>query len=306
MARARFHRKHSQGMLAFLQENKKTFRTEKTSTGFPTFKVGQKEIYFREKRSGPGSVNKISQFQYQVGRSALYKYVDQFDVKTIEEESNKIEKTLMYKGFFFDPINEPKIEGAIKIDLDTAYWQTCRYVRMINKSLYRQIIKHCTKGTRLKITGTLGKRVIVTDYDKGVRKPSFIREEAKRRIVFQNIYNRIRKFVDELMVWVWMKNPQNFIGFYVDCFWIREFDIEIISKIQQMFDIKMDVVDVEIEKNGHGRYYISDTSRESGEITPYDAQFKYNNFVNYNFFHNFSPEFKSINFKTQWTTEHQM
>lgn len=115
----------------------------------------------------------------------------------------------------------------------------------------------------------------------------------------------MRKFVDEMMIWCWMRDPSNFIGFYVDCFWIKEYDFEMIEKIKQIYDIKIELVDLKLKKNRHNRYYLEEVNTETGEITgdeldftPYDAQFKSNEFVSYNFFHNFSPELKGLKIKT--------
>lgn len=294
----RIHLKNSKGLQDFLERNQKSFFIDKTSTGFPTFEYGNRQIYIRKKMSNSGALNRINQFQSQVGRSPLFKYLSQFDEEYIKKESDQIEKTLMYKGFFFNPMEEKEINGVIKIDLDTAYWQTVRYIRMIDRSLYRSTISNCTKETRLKLTGTLGKVSFRTPYEKGKKGKTFLKETTKRRIIFQNIYNRVRKFVDELMVWCWLKNPQNFVGFYVDCLWIREYDQEIISKIKEMFDIKIDMVDLKLSRNHHNKYYLSDINREDGEITPYDVKFKSNEFVSYKFFHNFNPELKGLKFKT--------
>jgi hypothetical protein len=247
-------------------------------------------------------LNKINDFQSRVAKSGLFKYLkEEMDTNDLEKEANELDKSLMSKGFFFNPMEEKEFKGLIKVDFNTAYWQTCRYMRMIDRNFYRNVVRNCIKDTRLKITGTLGKVNYMTPYDLGKKGKTFVREEAKRRIIFRNIYERIRKFVDEMMVWCWMRDPQNFVGFYVDCVWLREYDVEMLSRIRTIFDYKVEHVDMRLEKNHHGKLTLVEkvvSGPKKGELTPYDVKIKSNEFVSYKFFHNFSPELKSIKFKT--------
>ncbi len=315
----RMHQKSSAGLLEFLEANAhrhKKYSMERTSTGFATYEVGNKQIYIREKYIGKGAINRISEFQNQVAKSKLYKYIndrvskmegdEQKKLDTLSAETSLIQKSIMYKGFFFDPIKEPKLTNCVKVDFNTAYWQTCRYMRTIDRNLYRRIVSGCTKPTRLKITGTLNKKRFRSEYvyedGRVKRQPTYMRQEERRRIIFQNIYNRVRKFVDEMMIWCWAKDPDNFIGFYVDCAWFREYDVDLISKIQEIYDVKINMCDIHLIKNSHNRYLIHDINHDDGEITELDVKFKYNEFVSYNFFHNFNANLKGIKVKSQWET----
>ncbi len=301
MASVRIHTKNSADVFDFLQRNKKAFQVEKTSSGFPTFNYADKSVYVRDKVIHRGALSKIMAFQNQVAKSDIYSFVNKQPVKQVNEESDKIEKTILYKGFIFNPFQEQIFKGVIKIDLNSAYWQTCRYFNAINGMTYREIMKKCTKPTRLRITGTLGKKTILSDYDDGKKiGNSYIKGENKRRIVFQNIYNRIRKFVDELMMWCWQQNPQNFIGYYVDCIWLKEYDTEIINKLKEIYKLKIELVDLEAKKNHHHKVVLLEGDELDPDRTPYDVQFKNNEFVIYKNLYNFTPDLKNINLKIQW------
>jgi len=301
-ANIRIHTKNSAEIFAFLKLNQKDFQIEKTSSGFPTYNYKNKAVYVRDKVIHRGALNKIMTFQTQVTQSDLYKFVNRYSVESIQEESLEIERTLLYKGFLFNPFQEESFQKVIKIDCNVAYWQTCRFFEVIKGSTYRDIVKNCTKPTRLRITGTLGKKVILTDYIKGKKVESYIKEEKKKRIIFQNIYNRIRKFVDELMMWCWQQNPANFIGYYVDCVWLREYDAELIEKLKMIYKLKIELVDLEVQRNNHGRIVLMESNEENGndDQTPYDAQFKSNEFVSYKNLYNFTPDLKGINLKIKW------
>lgn len=294
----RIHTKNSAEIFDFLKRNEKTFQVEKTSTGFPTFNYGKKSVYVRDKVVHRGALNKIMAFQNQVAKSDIYNFINKLPVEQVEKESTQIEKTILYKGFIFNPHENKKFEQVIKIDLNSAYWQTCKYFNAIDGKTYRDIMKKCTKPTRLRITGTLGKKTILTDYVKGVKGIPYIKEEKKRRIVFQNIYNRIRKFVDELMMWCWQKNSENFIGYYVDCIWLKEYDPEIIDKLKNLYKLKIELVDLEVKLNNHYKFTLLEDNGD--DKTPYDIQFKNNEFVIYKNLYNFTPELNNINLKIQW------
>ena len=296
----RIHTKNSAKVFAYLQRNKKTFEVEKTSTGMPTFNYKNVSVYDRDKVVNRGALNKIMMFQNQVAKSQIYDYLSEESEKSISEESDKIEHTILYKSFLFNPYEKHNFDQVVKIDLNSAYWQTCRYFKLISGDTYRMIMRKCTKPTRLRITGTLGKKTIVTKYVNGkkVDLPT-IKEEKKRRIIFQNIYNRIRKFVDELMMWCWQKNPENFIGYYVDCVWLREYDPEIIDKLKTIYKLKIELVDLVVEKNKHNKIAIIENKGTDDE-KPYDGQFKHNKFVIYKNLYNFTPDLKNINLKIKW------
>jgi regulator of RNase E activity RraB len=295
----RIHTKDSKALLDYLGRNERTFQIEKTSTGFPTYNYAGKSVYVRDKPIHRGALNKIMSFHNQVSKSDLYKFVSDFTVKQIKEESSELERTLVYKGFMFNPTVEKSFQKVIKIDFNTAYWQTCRYFKMISYDMFKDVSTGCTKTTRLRITGTLGKKTILTDYVKGKKTKAYVKEEKKKRIVFQNIYNRIRKFVDELMIWCYRKNPANFIGYYVDCVWLREYDTELIEKLNKIFKLKTDVVDLEVIKNDHSKIIVCEESEEELDVKIYDAQFKSNEFVIYKNLYNFTPDLMGINLKVK-------
>lgn len=296
----RIHTKNSAEIFDFLQRNERDFQVEKTSSGFPTFNFKNKAIYVRDKVVHRGALNKIMTFQTQVYKSDLYSYLNRFSVETLAEESERIERTLLYKGFLFNPFEQKSFQKVIKIDCNSAYWQTCRYSGVITGEFYREIARRCTKPTRLRITGTLGKKVYLTDYVKGKKTETYLKEEKKRRIVFQNIYNRIRKFVDELMIWCWQQNPSNFIGYYVDCIWLKEYDVELIEKLNTIYKFKTELVDLLVHKNDHGKVILLESGEKEDEATPYDTQFKSNEFVSYKNLYNFTPDLGDINLKIKW------
>ena len=297
----RVHAKDSRSLLEYLGRNKRDFQIENTSTGFPTFNVSGKAIYVRDKVIHRGTLNKILQFHNQVSKSNVYKFVSNGNENDIIKESQELERSLIYKAFTFNPVTEKSFEKVIKIDFNTAYWQTCRYFKAIDRALYKDINDNCTKETRLRITGTLGKKNILTDYVKGNKQKSYFKEESKRRIVFQNIYNRIRKFVDELMVWCCKQNPNNFLGYYVDCVWLREYDLNLIDELEKIYKLKIEVVDLEIISNASGKIVLCEENEENSESKIYDAQFKYNEFVIYKNLYNFTPNLGGINLKVKMT-----
>jgi hypothetical protein len=292
----RIHARNSQQILDFLSRNKKTFQVEKTVTGFPTYLYKGKSVYVREKAMGRGAINKILMFQNDVVKSDLYKFCNRFSVKDLEDESLELERTLLYSGYLFNPHKEKSFQKVIKIDCNTAYWQTCRYFEIITANTYRDIVKTCTKPTRLKITGTLGRKSYMADYVEGKRMgDSYLKVEKKKRIVFQNLYNRVRKFVDEIMIWSLEQNPENFIGFYVDCIWLREYDTDLIDFLKNVFNVKVEVVDLEVKFNAHGKAQVIELGEY--DIKPYTALFKSNEFVSYKKFFNFTPDLGDINLK---------
>lgn len=297
----RIHTKNSQQILDFLSRNKKTFQVERTITGFPTYNYAGKAVYVRDKALGRGGINKILMFQNDVVKSDLYKFCNRFKIKDLENESMELERTLMYSGYMFNPRKEKSFKKVIKIDFNAAYWQTCRFVEIITGETYRHIKKTCAKPTRLKITGSLGKKTFISDYVDGKRVGEpYAKNEKKKRVIFQNLYNRLRKFVDELMVWCYHQNPENFIGYYVDCVWIREYDYELIEKLKKIYALKVEVVDLEVKINAHGRVQIEEYNEDDVDIKPYSAQFKSNEFVIYKKFYNFTPDLKGINLKAIW------
>jgi hypothetical protein len=185
-------------MKEFLINNRRTFTVERTSTGFPTLFYNNIQYYVRDKAMQRSFLNKILCFQNDVVVSQLYKFINKRSEEDIMQESKALEKSLMYKGFTFNPTKQNTIKGVIKIDLNTAYWQTCRIARCVKTSTYNDIVENCLKESRLKLTGSLGKKVLVTQYVEGVKTDFFIKKLPKKRIVFQNVYNRLRKYVDEL------------------------------------------------------------------------------------------------------------
>ena len=298
------HRKNSKIFSEFLTNNKSKYFVEKTSSGFPTFNYEENSIYIRDKYISKNSLNKILNFQNQVGSSELYKFVNRMTKEQIRQETESINDSIMYKGFVINETVE-QIENAIKIDLNTAYWQSCRIMSLIDKQLYTYVVQKTLKGNRLRLTGTLAKTNYVSFYDEGMKTNTQIKEYNKRRAIFKNIYERIRKFVDELMVYIYKKNTYNFIGFYVDCFWIKEEDPELINQISSIFKIKKEIVDLHIKRNKHRKIMLIERNVNNDELIPYDVQFKRNEFDNYLFLHNFDTDFKNINFKEQWNNEFQ-
>ena len=152
----------------------------------------------------------------------------------------------------------------------------------------------------MKITGTLGRKVYVTDYVDGKKKKTYIKPMPKKRIVFQNIYNRLRKYVDELMIYCWAINPDNFIGFYVDCLWLKEYDPNIIKMIRQIYDVKMELVDLRLEINNHGKMNIIEVAVDGGTMTRYDGTYKPQEFAIYKNLYNFTLDLKKTKTDIIW------
>lgn len=283
---ARVHIKNAITMKEFLIKNNQSFFIERTSTGYPTLLYNDILYYVRDKVMQRAFLNKILTFQKDVRSSKLYQFIDVFDDVEIEKQTKDIEKTLLYKGFTINPKEKQFIGGAIKIDLNTAYWQTCRALKCIKRKTYKDIINNCVKSTRLKITGTLGRKVSVTEYKNGKKIRVFTKKLPRRRKIFHNIYNRLRKYVDELMIYCWQRNPDNFIGYYVDCVWIKEYDEVLIEILKSIYELKIDLVDLNFESNRHGKMNIIELSSEG--IKRYDGNYIPNEFVMYKNFYNFT------------------
>ena len=151
----------------------------------------------------------------------------------------------------------------------------------------------------MKIAGNKVKKrdlTTVAGFDvKGKKVDVNLKIEKKRRIIFQNLYNRIRKFVDELMLWCWQQDSSNFIGYYVDCIWLKAYDVNIINKLKEIYKLKIELVDLEVKKNLHNKIVLLEDN--GTDQTPYDAQFKNHDFVIYKNLYNFTPELKNINLK---------
>lgn len=300
MAELRLHLRNGTDPIKFLCDNKRDFIVEKTSTGFPTIILGGRRLYVRDYRQNFGALNNIINFQKRVVSSELSEFIQEMSDEQVVEESEAIEKTILYKGFNFDPEKEQEFKKVIKIDLNSAYWQTCRYMGLVDKSLYQKVSDRCVKSTRLMMAGTLGKTVMITEYKQGVRVKSYVKERDTRRIVQHNIYNRIRKFVDELMIWAWHKDPHNFIGYYVDCIWFREADWEILKMLESIYKLKIEVVDLTVRNSRNDKGIIIEKSEQ--ETRPYDAQFRSNEFVKYQTLYNFTPDLQGININVRCKT----
>lgn len=300
MASTRIHIKSAKDMKEFLINNRKDFTIERTSTGYPTLHYNDIAYYVRDRVMQRSFLNKIITFHTDIKNSKIYKYIDELELEQIEKSTTEIEKSLMYKGFTINPNVEPNIEGVVKIDLNTAYWQTCKALRCIKAKTHKDIVANCAKGTRLKITGTLGRKVFVTKYVNGQKTESYIKPMPKKRIVFQNIYNRLRKYVDELMIHCWAINPDNFIGFYVDCLWLKEYDPLLVEMIRQVYDIKMETVDLRLEVNRHGKMSILETANDGSGQTRYDGTYRPQEFVIYKNFYNFTLDLKKTKIDIIW------
>lgn len=298
MSDVRLHLRNGSDPIKFLCDNKRDFVVEKTSSGFSTIVINKKRLYVREYRQNYGTLNNIMNFQKKVRGSSLSQFIQEIPDKEVEEESEAIEKTILYKGFNFDPKSEVEFSNVIKIDLNSAYWQTCRFMELIDNDLYNKVSQKCVKSTRLMMAGTLGKTVMVTEYQKGVKVKSYVKERDNPRVVQHNIYNRIRKFVDELMIWAWQKNPSNFIGYYVDCIWFREIDDEVFELLNKIYNLKIEIVDLVVKSNAHSKAIVIEIGQD--EKKPYDVQFRSNEFVKYQTLYNFTPDLQGININQRW------
>jgi hypothetical protein len=294
------HLKSGVDPIKFLRENNRTFAVEKTSTGFPTIIIDGKRMYVRDFRQTFTTLNKIISFKKKVNNSKLFNFIKNNPNVEIESESSFIEKSILYKGFNFNIQKEREFQKVIKIDLNSAYWQTCRYMKLIDKTFFQEVSDGCVKSTRLMITGTLGKSVMVTEYNKGNRVKSYVKQRDAKILIQNNIYNRVRKFVDELMVWAWKKDPFNFIGYYVDCIWLREFDIEMFDTFNKIFNLKIDLVNLNIQENKQGKINLIEHNEQRDENKIYDVQFKINDFAKYKNLYNFTKTLQDININSKW------
>jgi hypothetical protein len=300
MSNFRMHLKSGVDPIKFLRENNRTFAVEKTSTGFPTIIIDGKRMYVRDFRQTFTTLNKIISFKKKVNNSKLFNFIKNNPNVEIESESSFIEKSILYKGFNFNIQKEKEFQKVIKIDLNSAYWQTCRYMKLIDKNFFQEVSDGCVKSTRLMITGTLGKSVMVTEYNKGNRVKSYVKQRDAKILIQNNIYNRVRKFVDELMVWAWKKDPFNFIGYYVDCIWLREFDIEMFDTFNKIFNLKIDLVNLNIQENKQGKINLIEHNEQRDENKIYDVQFKINDFAKYKNLYNFTKTLQDININSKW------
>ena len=173
-------------------------------------------------------------------------------------------------------------------------------MKLIDKTFFQEVSDGCVKSTRLMITGTLGKSVMVTEYNKGNRVKSYVKQRDAKILIQNNIYNRVRKFVDELMVWAWKKDPFNFIGYYVDCIWLREFDIEMFDTFNKIFNLKIDLVNLNIQENKQGKINLIEHNEQRDENKIYDVQFKINDFAKYKNLYNFTKTLQDINITSKW------
>lgn len=278
----RIHRKNPSIFLKKLKSNDKLFAIDKTSTGKVNILQGGKEFYFRDKIFGNSIRTKIAQFQSNVSKSKIYNTLYQKTDEELDIESDFIRKSILYKGFLFKP-EEREIKGVLRVDLSSAYWRTSRILKLIDYEFCKKIEKQIAKPNRLFITGSLGRSKYRTQY-QGDRKleRSKMLYDGHKRFVFRNIYERIKKYVDEVMIWAYKQNPNNFIGYYTDGFWIYEFDDKVISEIRKKFPFTqktLRVVDLVTISDKFGNLNIVENSLDNS--IPYDVKFKHNLFVNY-------------------------
>jgi hypothetical protein len=297
--KTRFHKKIGGELFNYLVANKRDFVVEKTKMGTPTIVLGDKNFYIREKPVTKGSLGRISQFQAQVRRSSLYDFVDSQTRQEINDETEAITRSLLWKGFNFNP-SEKKIEKALYVDLNSAYWQGCKTMGLIDEEIFEDINKNYQKKSRLKMVGTLGKQDRVIEYKNGEKSISYAKPVSKDKCVSRNVYERLRKLIDELMIWVYQQNPDNFIGYYVDCFWLREVDFDVMAQIEHLFNVKMAVCDLKIVYNRH--HSISVVMTTDDDIKKYDVQLRRLKFDNYQFLHNFDTPFNNLKFDVLWKT----
>lgn len=298
----RLNRKKSANFFDFLVQNEKDFTIERTATGIPTFVVEEKRYYISDKPMMKGTLNKISTFQGKTAHSELFEFVSEGTPTLINEEADIIRNGIIYKGFDI-PEETKQIRNCVRVDLNSAYWQTCKLMGLIEPEYYQKINDNCVKGTRLQLVGTLGRSVRVTEYKAGCKIRTYYKGTNKRRAVFLNIYERIKKYVDETMMMVRRYDPENFLGYYVDCFWLREPDEELLKHIRKVFNLKAGIADLKFTKNKHHSYYMSEKITEGkgkGEFKPYDVQFRGEQFDDYNFLHNFDNANLKPDFLVRW------
>lgn len=225
---------------------------------------------------------KISQFQSNVSKSKIYNELFKRTDEQLEIESDFIRRSILYKGFVFKP-EQKQINGVIRIDLSSAYWRTSRILKLIDYQFNKKIEKQIAKPNRLFITGSLGRSKYRTKYEGGsrVERPKML-YDGHKRFVFRNIYERIKKYVDEVMLWAYNQNPKNFIGFYTDGFWLYEYDDHIVKEIKKKFKFTektLRLVDLHTLSDKFGNLSIVENSLDNS--IPYDVKFKHNLFVNY-------------------------
>ena len=296
--KTRFHKKIGGELFSYLIENKRDFVVEKTKMGNPTIILGKKNFYIRNKPIAKGTLGRISQFQAQVRRSSLFGFVSEREQPEITKETEAICNSMLWKGFNFG--NEKEIKRALYVDLNSAYWQGCKTMGLIDDEIFEDVNENYHKKSRLKMVGTLGKKDRVIEYVGGKKSITYAKPVSKSKAVSANVYERLRKFIDELMIWVYQQNPDNFIGYYVDCFWLREIDFDVLSQIEQLFDIKMGVCDLKMVYNQHNRLSVIMTKDD--DIKKYDVQLRRLQFDNYQFLHNFDTPFNNLKFDVLWKT----
>lgn len=299
MREQRTHLKSGSLLFKFLRDNRRSFFVDKTKTGSTTYSVAGKQFYIRPKQVSRGFLNRILAFHHSTAKSRLFSYQSRLSVEQLQDETEALRRSIVYKGFCFEPAGVTEFR-AFKYDLDSAYWRTAYLAKLVKLKMFRVVERVVLKENRLRLTGTLGKSTTRIEYKKGEKKDSYLRKLKKKRIIFQNIYERLKKFVDELMILAYLRNPENFLGFYVDGFWLKERDDVMERKFNKFFKIKTKEVLIRLTKNKHGFYYVHEIDVETGEILPYDAQFK-KDFGKYTFLHNFAGnKIQKPNFLTRW------
>ena len=299
--------KSNKHFLSYLtKDTERTFNIERTLMGASTYYIGSKQFYLREKPSSRKFLNKIQSFQRRVYNSELSKWLEQKKFDDICKQTDRIRETILYKAFTFYPA-EKTFAGIVKVDISSAYFQTPKIMKAIPEDCYEEMNKELAKENRLRMTGTLGRQIHVVPYNKGEKQPTYTKPETKKKAILRNIYERIKKFVDEIMVFAYMWNPDNFIGYYLDGFWLREYDEQLLEEIGKVYAFKTAIVDAILDQNLHGQYLFIETDLEKrarhfeqlkeGKVnnsvdknddyrTPYDVQFKRKQLDSYLYLHN--------------------
>ena len=297
MPSARLHKKNSAALLSYLKENGRDFDVELTSTGFPTFKVGDKQLYVRDEPLYTAFLNKISTFQHSVSQSDLFALVNSDTIPNIEAECQSISDSLLYDGFNFDR-RRTSFNNIVRVDISSAYWQVCKMMGLIDRELFTKINNNSAKSMRLKLVGTLGREVRIRHYKNGEHSKTVMQVRKKRRVVFDNIYQRVKKYVDELMMECYRYNPKNFIGFYVDGFWLKAEDRGLLEELKKLFTFKVD----------YGSYYVYRNRHRKARFVPegepahkgYHLRFRKDDFENYINLHRINQINTNPNFLLRW------
>lgn len=189
-----------------LVNEKRTFEVYSTSYT-KKIKSADKSIIFNAEGHGDMSllalINKVRRDGKNYGTVDNIKFVPQFDVFSMPEQDEIIEK----------------------IDIKSAYWEYAKKAGILTKDTidffdnkYGNVSHEYTKKIRVKALGSLATKKIVERYLFGVIQPELttIQTEDTR-----GLYMSVRAGIDNLIRKICYENP-GVVYYYVDCLFVKK------------------------------------------------------------------------------------